>query len=80
MSGRLFLRAVYKLQMLKLTVIVIFKTIKIYSVKGLLFIGTNFSWFLQNVVIHGFLNSWFQALHARVNGKIVFHWILIFLV
>jgi hypothetical protein len=47
MSGRLFLRAVYKLQMLKLTVIVIFKTIKIYSVKVLLFVGTNFRGFYK---------------------------------
>jgi len=30
----------------------------------------NFYW--QNVLIHGFLNSWFQALQAIVNGKSVF--------
>jgi hypothetical protein len=30
-----------------------------------------FSWFLQNALIHGFLNSWFQTLQATINGKIV---------
>jgi hypothetical protein len=30
-----------------------------------------FSWFLQNASIHGFLNSWFQTLQATINGKIV---------
>jgi hypothetical protein len=31
-----------------------------------------FSWFLQNALIPGFLNSWFQVVH-------VFRWILIFM-
>jgi hypothetical protein len=39
-----------------------------------------FSWFLQNVLIRGFLNSWFQTLHATVNMKVVCRWILIFVV
>jgi hypothetical protein len=39
-----------------------------------------FSWFLQNALIHGFLNSWFQTLPAALNGKIVFRWIFIFVV
>jgi hypothetical protein len=30
-----------------------------------------FSWIL-NALIHGFLNSWFQTLQARINRKIVF--------
>ena len=38
------------------------------------------SWFLQNALIHGFLNSWFQTLQATVNGKIVLRWIFIFVV
>ena len=33
-----------------------------------------FSWFLQNPLIPGFLNSWFQTLQATINGKIVFKW------
>jgi hypothetical protein len=39
-----------------------------------------FLWFLQNALIHRFLNSWFQTLQKTVNGKIVFCWILIFMV
>jgi len=39
-----------------------------------------FTWFLQNAVIYGFLNSWFQTLQATINGKIVFRWILILVV
>jgi len=39
-----------------------------------------FLWFLQNALINGFLNSWFQTLQARINGKIAFHWIFIFVV
>jgi len=39
-----------------------------------------FLWFLQNALMHGFLNSWFQTLQATINGKIVFHWIFIFMV
>jgi len=39
-----------------------------------------FSWFLQNALIHGLLNSWFQSLHATIYGKIVFRWILVFMV
>jgi hypothetical protein len=35
-----------------------------------------FLWFLQNAVILGFSNSWFQTLQATVTGKIVFRWIL----
>jgi len=31
-----------------------------------------FSWFLQNAVIHGFLNLWFQTIHTTINEKIVF--------
>ena len=31
----------------------------------------SFSWFLENALIHGFLNSWFQTLQATINGKIV---------
>ena len=26
-----------------------------------------FLWFLKNALIHGFLNSWFQTLHATIN-------------
>jgi hypothetical protein len=29
---------------------------------------------LQNALIHGFLNSWFQTLPATINGKIVFRY------
>jgi hypothetical protein len=32
------------------------------------------SWFLQNALIPGFLNSWFHTLQATINGKIVFKW------
>jgi hypothetical protein len=39
-----------------------------------------FSWFLQNALIHGNLNSWFQTIHATINGKIVFRWIFIFVI
>jgi hypothetical protein len=39
-----------------------------------------FSWFLQNALISLFLNSWFQTLHATIHGKIVFRWILVFVV
>ena len=28
-----------------------------------------FSWFLQNALIHGFLNSWFQTLQTTVIGE-----------
>ena len=34
-----------------------------------------FSWFLQNVVILRFFNSWFQTLQWTINEKIVFRWI-----
>ena len=30
-----------------------------------------FLWFLQNALIPGLLNSWFQRLQATINGKIV---------
>jgi hypothetical protein len=36
----------------------------------------HFLWFLQNAVILGFSNSWFQKLQETVTGKIVFRWIL----
>ena len=37
------------------------------------FIGCHqFSWLLQNTLSLGFLNSYFQTLHATINGKIVF--------
>jgi len=39
-----------------------------------------FLWFLQHTLIHGFLNSWFQTLKVTVNGKLIFRWILIFVV
>ena len=39
-----------------------------------------FLWFLQNALIPGFLNSWFQTLQATINGKIVFRWSLNFVV
>jgi len=39
-----------------------------------------FSWFLQNALIHGILNSWFQTLQATINGTIEFRWIFIFVV
>ena len=35
-----------------------------------------FLWFLQNAVILGFSNTWFQKLQETVTGKIVFRWIL----
>ena len=38
------------------------------------------SWFLQNALIPGFLNSWFQTIQATINGNIVFRWIYIFVV
>jgi len=41
---------------------------------------SQFPWFLQNALIHGFLNSWFQASQATTNGKIVFRWIFMFVV
>jgi hypothetical protein len=45
------------------------------------FIGwQHFSWFLQNALIPGLLNSWFQTLQATINWKIVFRWIFIFVV
>ena len=34
-----------------------------------------FSWFLQNALIHGFLNSCVQTLQATINENIVFRWI-----
>jgi hypothetical protein len=36
-----------------------------------------FSWFLQNALIPGFLNSRIQILHATINRTTVFCWILI---
>jgi len=45
----------------------------IFKYCGSIFIRRHrFSWFLQNALIHGFFNSWFQTLQATVNGKIVF--------
>jgi len=38
------------------------------------------SWFLQNAFILRFLISWFQTVQATVNKKIVFRWILMFVV
>jgi hypothetical protein len=31
------------------------------------------SWFLQNTLIHGFLNSWFQTLQTTVSGNILLY-------
>jgi hypothetical protein len=39
-----------------------------------------FSWFLQNTLIHVFLISWFQTLQAIIIGENVFCWIFIFVV
>ena len=37
-------------------------------------------WFQQNALIHGFLNSWFQTLQAKIDGQIVLRRIFIFVV
>lgn len=37
----------------------------------------SFYWFLQNVVNHGFLYSWFQVQQAIGNVKIVYLWIFV---
>jgi len=49
-------------------------------VKVFLLAETNFRGFLQNELIHGFMNSWFQTLQVTINGKIVFRSIFIFVV
>lgn len=39
-----------------------------------------FAWLLQNALIHGLQNSWFQTLHSTMNGEIVFRLIIMFVV
>jgi hypothetical protein len=52
-----------------------------FTLKQITFIRWHqFSWFLKHALIHGFLNSWFQTLQATINEKVVFRWILIFVV
>jgi hypothetical protein len=43
-------------------------SISIYC-KSTFILWHQFSWFLQNALIPGFLHSWFQTLQATINGK-----------
>ena len=45
-------------------------SISIYC-KSTFILWHQFSWFLQNALILGFFNSWFQTLQTKVNEKIV---------
>ena len=54
-------------------------SISIYC-KSTFILWHQFSWFLQNALIPGFLNRCFQTLQTTIDGKIVFRWILIFVV
>ena len=57
-----------------------FELTGLYTVKVRLFVGTNFRGFYKMHWSSGFLNPWFQLLQETINGKIVFRWILIFVV
>jgi hypothetical protein len=55
--------------------------LKMYTLLSTLIRWHQYSWFLQNTMIHVFLNWWFQTLQAKNQwGKIVYRWILIFMV